>query len=407
MNCNRERIEEMIETLAEFTEEKNKFTRFSYTKEDIMAKKYIIQKMKDLGMEVHMDYVGNIFGRKEGKNKELPAVLIGSHLDTVKNGGKYDGIAGIVTGIEIINVLKENNITTEYPIEVVAFAEEEGGTYGTAFLGSQWYAEKLDEKDLEKFNNDRGKNIKESVKILDELNDKVIRCKNKEKNIRSMFELHCEQGPTLEDNNKELGIVEGITGSSSFKVELEGEANHAGTTPMGSRKDPFYTASLISVELNNYVRKQNRYSVGTIGNIKLEPNSYNIIPEKATFTMDIRSLDINIMKNIIEHIKEFIKKTSGKYDIKYSITKNHLENPVQLSKELVEKLEESCKERNYNYQVMASGAGHDSIIMSEICDTCMVFVPSKDGRSHCPEEYSKPEDIAKGGDIILDAIIKL
>jgi len=407
MNCSKDRIKDKIEILAKFTEKENKFTRFSYTKEDVMAKKYIIQEMKNLGLKVYMDYVGNIFGRKEGKRKNMPEILIGSHLDTVKNGGRYDGIAGIVVGLEVMNVLKENNIEIENPIEIVAFAEEEGGTYGTAFLGSQWYGEKLNEKDLNKFNIDSGKNIKESVKILDELNDEVIRCNNKEKNIRCMFELHCEQGPKLENNKKDIGIVEGITGSSSFKVELKGEANHAGTTPMNLRKDPFHTASLISVELNEYVRKQNRYSVGTIGNIKLEPNSYNIIPEKATFTMDIRSLDIEIMKNIIRHIRKFIKELSEKKGIEYRITKNHLENPVKLSKELVQNLEENCKKRNYNYQVMASGAGHDSIIISELCDTVMVFVPSKDGRSHCPEEYSKAMDIAKGGDIILDAILKI
>ncbi|MDW7669732.1 MAG: hydantoinase/carbamoylase family amidase [Bacillota bacterium] len=281
------------------------------------------------------------------------------------------------------------------------------GTYGTAFLGSQWYVDKLKEKDLERFIDSNNVNIKNAVKILDELNEEVIRCKKKDKNLKYMFELHCEQGPTLENNKKDLGIVEGITGSSSFKVELIGEANHAGTTPMNSRKDPFYLASLISVELNEYVRRQNKYSVGTIGNIKLEPNSYNIIPGKATFTMDIRSLDTDIMKNIICHIENYIKNLSEKSGIEFKITENHLENPVQLSKELVQNLEENCKKRNYNYQVMASGAGHDSIIMSELCDTVMLFVPSKDGRSHCPEEYSKPEDIAKGGDIILDAILKI
>ncbi len=407
MNCNKDRIEYMIETLSEFTENESKYTRFSYTEEDIMAKKYIIHKMKELGLKIYMDYIGNIFGRKEGKNKNLPTIMIGSHIDTVKNGGKYDGVAGIVVGLEILKVLNENNIEMDYPVEVVAFAEEEGGTYGTAFLGSQWYVNKLKEKDLARFIDSNDVNIKNAVKILDELNEEVIRCKNKDKNLKYMFELHCEQGPTLENNKKDLGIVEGITGSSSFKVELIGEANHAGTTPMNSRKDPFFLASLISVKLNDYVRKQNKYSVGTIGNIKLEPNSYNIIPGKATFTMDIRSLDTDIMKNIIRHIKNFIKNLSEKNGMEFKITENHLEKPVQLSKELVENLEENCKKRNYNYQVMASGAGHDSIIMSELCDTVMVFVPSKDGRSHCPEEYSKPGDIAKGGDIILDVILKL
>src|SRR6056297_3067009 len=215
MNCSKDRIKDKIEILAKFTEKENKFTRFSYTKEDVMAKKYIIQEMKNLGLKVYMDYVGNIFGRKEGKRKNSPEILIGSHLDTVKNGGKYDGIAGIVVGLEVLNVLKENNIEIENPIEIVAFAEEEGGTYGTAFLGSQWYAEKLKEENLDIFNDEKGKNIIDAVKKLDELDSQVIRCKRKEKNLRGMFELHCEQGPVLVKNKKSIGIVEGITGSSS------------------------------------------------------------------------------------------------------------------------------------------------------------------------------------------------
>ncbi|MGM0379230.1 MAG: M20 family metallo-hydrolase [Bacillota bacterium] len=403
----KKRIKKRIEKFAKFTESDSKYTRFSYTKQDIQAKKYLINEMKNLGLNVYMDYIGNIFGRKEGRKKGLPEILIGSHLDTVRNGGKYDGVSGIVTGLEVIKSMNNNNIEIDHPIEVVAFAEEEGGTYSTAFLGSQWYADKFTDENLDKFNDNNGKNIKEAIKTLDVLDQDVIRCKKKEKNLKCMFELHCEQGPVLEMNGKELGIVEGITGSSSFKVEIIGDTNHAGTTPMNARKDPFYLASLISVELNSFVRKQNVYSVATIGNIQLEPNVYNIIPRKASFTMDIRSFNIKTMEGIIEHIKGFIKDITKEKSMKYKIIKNHLKYPVELSENLVNNLEESCLEKNYNYQRIVSGAGHDSIIMNELCDTVMIFVPSKNGKSHCPEEFSKVEDIAKGVNIILDTIQKI
>lgn len=408
MYCNSKRIKEMIDKMAAFTEKEDKgFTRFSYTQVDIEAKKYIIEEMKRSNLKVSMDLLGNIFGRREGREEDLPPILIGSHMDTVKDGGKYDGIAGIIAGLEVVKVMEENNIKTKYPVEIVAFTEEEGGRFNSAFIGSRWLAGKINEDELKDILDDQNISLKEAVKSLDVLDSDIKRYKRKDNDIKAMIELHCEQGPVLENNQKSLGVVNSIIGSSSYQVDLLGQADHAGTTPMCVRKDAFYTASKIAVELNEFVKKQKKYSVGTVGFVEIKPNAYNIVPEKVSFIMDIRSIDQKVMDDIIEYIKKYIEEVSISNNIQYRIKKNHHSYPVKLSKKVVELLINNAKKRNYDFDVMGSGAGHDTIVMAELTDSAMIFVPSKNGRSHCPEEYSSPEYIAKGADVLLDTIIEL
>ena len=408
MKCDSNRINEWIETLSTFTEPNQPgYTRFSYTQEDIAAKKYLIKEMKKLNLDVSMDYLGNIFGRREGIKKDLLPVMIGSHMDTVKNGGKYDGLAGIVTGLEIIRVMEEEDIRTYHPIEVVAFSEEEGGRFNSAFLGSKWFAGKINEEDIPRFVDYNHIKFSEALKILDTLNGEVVRYKRKNNRLAAMIELHCEQGPVLENNRISLGIVNTITGSSSFQVELIGESNHAGTIPMEMRKDTFFATSKISIELNRIAKEQSVHSVGTIGNITIKPNAYNIIPGESTFIMDIRSLDKQCMDGIIDHMNKYISEIAQANGLSFKIKENHMEYPVKLSNTITDSLVENAKKRNYSYQIMGSGAGHDTIIINDLCPSAMVFVPSKNGRSHCKEEYSNPEEIAKGSDIILDTVLKL
>ena len=401
-------INHLIEKISLFTENNETgFTRFSYTEMDIEVRRLVIEEMKGLGLDVSMDYLGNLFGRRKGRKKDAPAIMIGSHLDTVKDGGKYDGIAGVITGLEVVRVLNEHQIETDYPIEVVAFAEEEGGRFQSAFVGSNWIAGNIKEKDLSNYLDDQGIGIEEAAKSLDLLNGIVKRCKRRKINPKAMFELHCEQGNVLENENISLGIVSSITGSSSFTVILKGMANHAGTIPMNLRSDAFYGASLISVELNRYAKTFDTHSVGTIGSLSIKPNAYNIIPGEVKFSMDIRSLDEKNLISMINHMKAYVEKVALENGLEFEIKESHLKYPVKMSKELIDSLAASAKNRKYSHRVMGSGAGHDTIVMNQLCDTVMVFVPSKNGRSHCKEEYSDPKDIAKGCDIILDTIVSI
>lgn len=408
MHCNPKAICNVIERLAEYTEPEDKgFTRFSYTSSDLKAREYVIAVMRENGLDVSMDLPGNIFGRRRGIQDDLPAVVMGSHLDTVKNGGKYDGIAGVAAALEVLRVMKTNNIMTRHPVEVIAFAEEEGGRFGSAFVGSSWITGQLNENDLGKLKDARGISVLQAVKDLDPLNDRVKRVHRRAGSIKAFLELHCEQGPVLENGDKDLGNVSSITGSSSYMVSIYGQSDHAGTTPMDVRKDAFNAAAKISVELNRFVNAHPEEAVGTVGYVEVRPNVYNIVPEQASFTMDIRSHSGTAMDDIIGHMKEYITSVCCEDGLEYKIEKRHYKGPTKLSGDVARLIANSAASRGYDYMEMGSGAGHDAMVMASVTDVAMVFVPSRNGRSHCLEEFSKMEDIAKGADVFLDTVIEL
>lgn len=408
MQCSSARIGEWIETFASFTDSKQQgFTRFSYTKEDIVARRYLIQEMKNLNLEVWMDHVGNIFGRRPGNKQNQKPIVVGSHLDTVQSGGKYDGIAGVVTGLEVVRVLNEHQIQLDAPIEVIAYAEEEGGRFGSAFIGSKWLAGEIQLEELDKYRDGEGKPIATECLKLDVLNEEVKRCERREISPQATFELHIEQGPVLESKGNILGVVDTITGSSAYQVVIKGEANHAGTIPMDMRKDAFVAVSEISLALNRLAKDQPIHTVGTIGFIEMKPNAYNIIPGEVAFSMDIRSLDQTCMEQVTIQMKELIKRVAEDGGLEFTIRTKHNQPVVSLSEPLVSALSASAEKRGYDYIKMGSGAGHDTLVLARMAPSAMVFVPSKAGRSHCPEEFTQPDQIAGGCDLILDAITQI
>ncbi|OPL09690.1 MAG: hypothetical protein AVO33_06135 [delta proteobacterium ML8_F1] len=405
MQCDSTNIKHWIETLGTFTrEDLPGNTRFSCTPEDLAAKTYLIKEMKALDLKVTMDHFGNLIGITEGTDPDALPVMVGSHLDTVREGGRFDGIAGVVSGLEIVRVLKANRKKTRHPVAVIAFAEEEGGRFGSAFLGSRWFTRNLKDEDLAAYVDAGGMTLPEALKVLEGLNPLVERTHQPVYPARAFFELHIEQGPVLENTGTALGLVDTITGSSSFEVTLRGEANHAGTTPMDMRKDAFFGMLPIATELNRLARAQNIHSVGTIGRLRLVPDAYNIIPGEAIFTMDLRSLDTDTLSSMIHHMKAFVETTAREAGLGFSLREKHLEWPVHLDKDHLKILKEAASKRHYSYLQMGSGAGHDAIILSEHCPTSMVFVPSVKGRSHCKEEFTAWEAIEKGCNVLLDTV---
>lgn len=408
MDCNANNIKKIIEDMSTFTEKgENKYTRLSYTKEDLDSRKYIIEKMNQIGLNVYMDYIGNILGLIDKMNKDKPIILVGSHIDTVKNGGKFDGVAGVAAALEIANVIKEND--NNYPLGVIIFTEEEGNRFNSSLLGSRWATGELQEGELNSLMDNKGVLLVDAIKNLDILNEYIFkRCFRFTRPVKAFFELHSEQGPVLENKNKDIGIVDKITGSSVYEVGLFGRADHAGTMPMNMRKDAFLVLSKVNLELNQYVIRNYRdMAVATIGYINLKPCTPNVIPGETTFTMDIRSHSKKIMDDIIEHITSYIIRLANNEDMKYKITQKYYAEPVELSSHFIDNLKKNAVNRNYKYMDIASGAGHDAMKMSSITDVGMVFVPSKDGRSHCPEEFSSYENITYGANIILDTILEM
>ena len=322
-------------------------------------------------------------------------------------GGKYDGVAGVITGLEVVRVLEENQIQLDAPIEVIAYAEEEGGRFGSAFIGSKWIAGEIQLLELENYCDSEGRSIASECLKLDVLNEEVKRCQRREIDPQASFELHIEQGPVLESKGNILGVVDTITGSSAYQVTIKGQANHAGTIPMDMRKDAFVAVSEISLALNRLAKEQTIHTVGTIGFLEVKPNAYNIIPGQVEFSMDIRSLNQTCMEQVTIQMKEVIARVAEEGGLTYTIRTKHNQPVVSLSKTLVSALSESAEKRDYAYFEMGSGAGHDTLVMARMAPSAMVFVPSKAGRSHCPEEFTQPDEIARGSDLILDAILKI
>lgn len=369
-------------------------TRLGFSLEYFQALEVLKNLFLEAGMTIKEDEVGNLIGRIEGKKYNNKAILIGSHLDTVKNGGLYDGNLGIISGLEVIHMLKDNSIELDHPIEVIAFNAEEGsemgGTFGSRVMtGRQNLQEKNLEDKLKNYNLTLD-NLKNSVRNMDE--------------VGMFLELHIEQGGFLIENNYEIGFVDGIVGITRCNIKIKGESNHAGTTPMALRKDPVKIAGQVIEEINQYALKYPPPFVATVGNIIITPGMYNIIPDEVILYLEIRDLNQNKIMDFISHIEEFLK-TFVDFEIYIDLTVN---KPSKLlTPSIVEKFESVSKELNFKTVKMSSGAGHDAKELIYKTPTGMIFIPSIGGISHSPKEYSTEEHIKNGVEVLFHAVLKL
>lgn len=398
-------IEKHLKALREFTATSgNGVTRFPFTEEAKMAVQYLENEMKKIGLKTRIDESGAVIGRLEGKEKRT--ILIGSHYDSVKYGGEFDGIAGVVCGLEVVRLLKENNFSNKYSIEVIGTNDEEGARFKSGFFSSKAMLGQLTVSDLKELKDADNISIYDAMKEYG-LNPEIInKAKRNLQDIKAFLEIHIEQGPVLEKHEKDIGIVDTIVGMQRYIVTIQGRADHAGTTPMDMRIDAVEVASKIISNIGDIARTY-KNAVATVGSMRVLPNEINTVAESAIFSIDIRSTKQEIVNSIYEKIKEHIEHITKKYNSKYSITNTLCVNPVDMSKGLKEKIEESCIKRNFSYEHINSGAGHDSLPMAEAVDTTMIFVPSKAGRSHCQKEFTGYEHLAKATLVALDAITNI
>lgn len=402
------RIQKDIEILSTFNSTPyNGLTRFSFTKEDKKSREYIKSEMLKCDLQVYEDPAGTLMGRLEGSLKDGPVVMIGSHYDSVKNGGNFDGNAGVVTALEIARVINENNISVKYPIEFVAMIEEEGGRFGSGLFGSRGMAGKITRDELDSYKDSDGISIAEAMKDFGFNPDKILEAARKPEDLKAFLELHIEQGPILEHKQKDVGIVEYIVGISHIEITVKGRADHAGTTPMNMRIDALDAASSIINKISNEARALNDGSVATVGNIKVTPGAVNIVSSEATFTVDIRSKNQESIDNIISSINNNLQILKQEKDISYIVTEKLKVAPVKLDKKIIDFFHDNCKKLNLSSIDMLSGAGHDAMVMSNITNIGLIFVPSKNGRSHCPEEWTNYEDLQKGVEVMYHTLLKL
>lgn len=363
--------------------------------------------MKEAGMQTHIDNFGNLIGRLEGKNKSLPVLMMGSHLDSQPYGGRFDGVAGVLCAIEAVMALSENKITPARSIEVISFADEEGWRFNKGLFGSRGILGKLEEGELQRKDQD---GITREKALLDFGCDPSQFKKDEYKpgSIFCFLELHIEQGPVLDTGHKPIGIVTGISGPLWLTVKLRGMAGHAGSVPMVMRKDAMVGAAEIIIALNEIATQiPGAPTVGTVGTLQVFPASRNIIPEEVTFTVDLRDIDLDRRHRYEKQLMDKIEAVTKKHQLTYTISEDTNNEPRYCAEWIKDIIRTECKRLALDASELMSGPFHDAMALSYACDYGMIFVRCKDGISHNPLEYASYEDLALGAEVLYGAILQI
>ncbi|MBY0098398.1 Zn-dependent hydrolase [Mesobacillus maritimus] len=401
----KERIEHHIEELSKYTATPgNGTTRLSYSEEDLKARTYIKQQMEASGLTVREDGLGNIFGKLGGTMEGAPSVLIGSHFDSVPNGGSYDGPAGVVAALEVAQLFHQNNLKPKYPLEVVALVEEEGARFGGGLMGSRGMTGLLSEEEFKSLTDKDGISTVEAMREIGL--DSSLPKRRDPKTMKAFLELHIEQGPILEEKNISIGVVEAIVGLTQYEVTLTGKAGHAGTTPMDRRTDALVAAAKVISQFPELAMEEGNGTVITTGRLNVFPNGANVIPDKVVFTVDIRSGKEARVQNVIRNMQELLE-SHNQNGIEIVAEQRLYMQPKELNQGIILLLKESSTEMNIPYCSIDSGAGHDAMVFSDVTDVGMLFIPSKAGLSHCPEEWSDSSHIAQAVEIFYETAKKL
>ena len=400
---NEQRIVNRIVELSKFgMDDKGHGYRVAYTKGDIEGRAWFIEQMKKAGLDPAIDAGGNIIGKRKGKNQSLKPIAFGSHIDMVPDGGNYDGPLGSISALEVIDVLNENKILTEHPLEVIIFANEEGGTIGSMAMVGGLTKDGLQQK------SQSGLTMAEGIKAIGGNPDNIQSCIRKKGDLHAWLELHIEQGGILERENLQIGVVEGIVGIVHWEVTVDGFANHAGTTPMNMRQDALLASSRFIIAVNEVINSVKGNQVGTIGKIATTPNAYNVIPGKVVLGLEIRDLSADRIEMLFREIEKraaaiaTVSKTTISFNRQANASK-----PALTNKALQQTINTSAKALGFSTKFMQSGAGHDSQEIALIAPVAMIFVPSVGGISHSYKEFTKTVDMTNGANVLLQTILSI
>lgn len=380
-------------------------SRPSFSKADLQAREWLKARIKDAGLEVRQDGAGNIFGRLEGEGKGK-TIMAGSHIDTVLNGGAYDGSLGVLSALECLRRVKEEGVKLAKPLEVVSFTDEEGNLVGD-FLGSRAFIGCLNCELLEKGITQFGAPLSEILNGTDFTIDSIMNAYKDRPELEAFLEVHIEQGPVLEMEEKNIGIVDKIAGKNYWMCAFTGKAGHAGTTPIEFRQDAFLGLADFSLKGTHYVATKHYGSMITVGKIHLHPGAFSIIPERAEFTLDFRSASADSLKDLEETLPQIANDIASTRGLQFNFKMIDKTVPVGIPRRLLDILESGCKKLNFTYMFLPSGAGHDAQILSEVTDSAMIFIPCVDGISHSPEEKVNWEDVERGANLLLQSILSL
>jgi N-carbamoyl-L-amino-acid hydrolase len=385
-------------------------TRLVFSVQELRSRQLLIHLMTQAGLKVHVDRIGNIFGRLAGGSGKA-AVLAGSHLDSVMHGGKFDGPVGVVGALEAVRTLKENRVALPCPMEVVCFVGEESSRFGFSTLGSSLVAGQVRMKDLANAVDARGTKLEDVLASMGIYRDNLPALKRDPGSVKAYLELHIEQGPVLEAKKKKIGVVTAIAAPTRLRAVFTGQADHSGTTPMEMRKDALVAAAHLITYIEDVARKHSAVEkgrvVGTVGALKIEPGVINAIPGKTELSIDIRSISAKAKERVARLVEKRTREIAVKRNIAVEILPIRSEEPVPLDEKLLSLIQDICEEKKISYEIMPSGAGHDAMQMAKITRAGMIFIPSKKGISHSPLEWTDPEDIGLGAQILLETMVRV
>ena len=399
----KDRIIDLFENLKKFGVNENQGNdRVAYSDFEIQARDYISNKLKKTGAKVYTDFAGNLIAHYNPNNSKLKPILFGSHVDAVPNGGHYDGTAGVINAIEVLQTVYSKNISLNHPLEVIVFANEEGGLFGSKALAGKINQQTLDVVTVSGYTNAEG------VERLGGNVDRIYEVKRNMGDIHAFLEMHIEQGSNLYSSNTDIGIVEGIVGLKWWDVTVKGFANHAGTTPMNQRQDAMIAASKFVLMVNETVNSYEGSQVGTVGRMSAEPGVPNVIPGIVNLSLELRDLSSKKISMIYNKILENTKIIEQETKTKFSFSPiDATGDPALMDKRIINIISDVSDDLGYTFMLMPSGAGHDAQTMALIAPTAMIFAPSKDGISHSPKEYTSFEMLEKTTNVLLNTILKI
>jgi N-carbamoyl-L-amino-acid hydrolase len=414
--CDVKRMEDKIKTFSQFgATGKGGITMYSLSPEALMARAEFRKRMEAIGATIEVDDVGNMYATIPGSDPDAKRIVMGSHVDSVRNGGNYDGILGVMGAMEVLETVVANNIPHKHPLAAMIWTNEEGSLYPPAMMVSGIVCNDYLPPEIAK--NFKFENMMASKSVLDPTKtfgealeasgykgDKKYRLNPDQ--YAAMFELHIEQGPILEDAGNDIGVVDCVLGMFNYRIKFYGQAAHAGTFPMHKRKDALYAAAQALCYLHEEIDKLGRPElVYTTGEILCHPCVHTVIPDFVEFSLDVRHEDPKVREQVLEIVKSLpTREWAG---CKCEIQEAWKRDTVYWDERLVGFVEESVKELGYKYQHINSGAGHDAQFVSYMMPTTMIFVASKNGLSHCEEEYSSPEQCTMGASVMLNAVLKV
>ena len=406
MTINMQRIQTIIEKLASISSVQGELTRLAFSAEDEVAHNYLIELCKPYDLAIRRDEIGNLFIRKSGVEDHLAAVAFGSHIDTVVNAGKFDGPLGSIGGLEILFQLCEQGVQTRYPLELIIFTCEESSRFNYATLGSELMCGIANRESLSKLRDKQGNGLKEALADIGLDFAKIDQAKRNAEEFKCFFELHIEQGPRLENERKTIGVVTGIAAPIRCIVKIQGQADHSGATAMHYRHDALLGGAELALAIEQAAIDAGHSTVATVGNLSAKPGVMNVVPGYCELLVDIRGIHSEARESVFNVLQQQIDQVASKRGLSIELQLISKDQPILLPEQMVEQISRAAQELGYSYEIMPSGAGHDSMHIATVCPTGMIFVPSKDGISHNPLEFTAWEEVEAGIKVLQRVVLE-